>query len=250
MSSKEKVYQGLLDKKMLPKHIAIIMDGNGRWAKKKMMPRTLGHRAGMSSLKKVVTACVNIGIPVLTVFAFSTENWKRPTEEVDYLMKLLIEYMHKEVMELHENNIRINVLGDYKALIPECQREVQEALELTRENTGLLFNIALNYGSRDELLRMVKTLATKVEKRQITVDEINTEMISDNLYTRGIPDPDLIIRTAGEMRLSNFLLWQSAYAELWVTDSLWPDFSEEDLVEALLSYQKRDRRFGGLNQKG
>jgi len=235
--------------KKIPEHIAIIMDGNGRWAKKRLMPRTMGHRAGMSALKKVVTACVDFNIPVLTVFAFSTENWKRPSEEIDYLMKLLVEFLRKEIEELHMNNIKINVLGDYRVLNSVCIKEIEDALALTHNNDGLLFNIALNYGSRDEIIRAVKFLAQKVANGEVLPDDINQNMFEELLYTSGIPDPDLIIRTAGEMRLSNFLMWQSAYAELWVTDKMWPDFAKEDLYNAINAYQNRDRRFGGLNNR-
>jgi len=203
----------------------------------------------MSALKKVVTACVDFNVPVLTVFAFSTENWKRPSEEIDYLMKLLVEFLRKEIEELHMNNIKINVLGDYQVLNSVCIKEIEDALALTHNNDGLLFNIALNYGSRYEIIRAVKFLAQKVANGEVLPDDINQNMFEELLYTSGIPDPDLIIRTAGEMRLSNFLMWQSAYAELWVTDKMWPDFAKEDLYNAINAYQNRDRRFGGLNNR-
>jgi len=226
------------------------MDGNGRWARKKLMPRSMGHRAGMKALKEVVKACVEIGIPILTVFAFSTENWKRPLEEVNYLMRLLVEYLHKEIEELNNNNICINILGDYSSLPQECRLGIEEALAVTSRNSGLVFNIALNYGSRKEILRAVKIMAGKIMSGEIEQENISEETFSDFLFTKGLPDPDLLIRTAGEMRISNFLLWQIAYAELWFTDCLWPDFSRDEFFRAIWEYQQRDRRFGGINGDG
>lgn len=234
----------------MPRHIAIIMDGNGRWAKKKLMPRTVGHRAGMSSLKEVVKACDEWGIPVLTVFAFSTENWKRPHDEVSFLMRLLVEFLHKELMELHENNVRINLLGDLEPLPVDCQGLISEAIILTRNNSGLIFNIALNYGSRLELVHAARRLAELAAQGKLAPEQIDEQAISDMLFTAGLPDPDLVIRTAGEMRISNFLLWQIAYAELWVTGCLWPDFNRGELIKAINAYQQRERRFGGLGQPG
>jgi undecaprenyl diphosphate synthase len=237
----------LLVNEYLPQHIAIIMDGNGRWARKRLMPRTMGHRAGMSSLKEVVKACDELKIPVLTVYAFSTENWKRPQSEVQYLMKLLVEFLHKELAELHENNVCINIMGDYTVLNQECQDEIGQALLTTQNNTGLIFNIALNYGSRTEIVEATRKLVAKVIEGEIARENITEESFASFLYTGGLPDPDLLIRTAGEMRLSNFLLWQIAYTELWVTDCLWPDFTRSDLFAAIRDYQQRDRRFGALN---
>ncbi len=248
MARKNIGYLQLIDPERLPRHIAIIMDGNGRWAKRKMMPRTMGHRAGMKSLKEVVKACSDLGVPVLTVYAFSTENWKRPIQEVDYLMNLLIEYLHKELAELNENNVHINMLGDYDPLPERCQHEINEAVMLTRNNTGLMFNIALNYGSRKEILRVINILAKKVMLGELQPEDINENVISSHLYTAGLPDPDLLIRTAGEMRISNFLLWQIAYTELYVADCMWPDFTREELYKAILVYQKRDRRFGAIGK--
>lgn len=233
----------------LPKHIAIIMDGNGRWARKKLMPRTMGHRAGMAALKRIVKACVKIELPVLTVFAFSTENWKRPEDEVNYLMKLLVEFVNKELSELHEQNVRINVIGDYLNLPLECQLSIDKAINLTKHNNGMVFNIAINYGARLEILKAVKEIAWAVKENNILPDDIDETLFSEFLFTRGMPDPDLLIRTAGEMRISNFLLWQIAYSEIWITDKLWPDFSEEDLWQAIKEFQKRERRFGGLIMK-
>lgn len=237
----------LKDSVTLPGHVAIIMDGNGRWARRRLMPRTMGHRAGMAALKRVVKACDELGIPILTVYAFSTENWKRPETEVQYLMKLLVEFLHRELAELHENQVRINIIGDYTVLNQECQDEITQALLTTRNNQGLVFNIALNYGSRTEITDAAKKLAERVIKGELSPDNITQESIAELLYTSGLPDPDLLIRTAGEMRLSNFLLWQLAYTEIWVTDCLWPDFSREDFLEAIAGYQQRDRRFGALS---
>lgn len=241
-------YADMIEHERLPRHIAIIMDGNGRWARKRLMPRTMGHRAGINSIRRVVEACVDIGIPVLTVFAFSTENWKRPLDEVDYLMKLLVEFLHKELKALDENNIRISILGNYELLPDKCKIEIAEAVQITQDNSGMSFNIALNYGSRSEILEAVRCLAKEIAKGEISAEDITEEHFSSLLYTKGLPDPDLLIRTAGEMRLSNFLLWQIAYTELWVTDLMWPDFSREELLKAIWEFQQRDRRFGGLSR--
>ncbi|MDD3270723.1 MAG: isoprenyl transferase [Syntrophomonadaceae bacterium] len=237
---------GVLDSGSLPRHIAIIMDGNGRWARKRLMPRTMGHRAGMGSLKQVVKACDELKIPALTVYAFSTENWKRPDSEVQFLMKLLVEFLHKELAELNENDVCINVIGDYSVLNQECQDEIRQALLTTRSNKGLLFNIALNYGARAEMVEAIKKIVDGVISGEISRESISEATVASFLYTGGVPDPDLLIRTAGELRLSNFLLWQLAYTELWVTDRLWPDFTREDLWAAIRDFQQRDRRFGAL----
>lgn len=237
-----------LTEDLMPQHIAIIMDGNGRWAQRRLLPRTLGHRAGMSTLKKVVQTCDELKIPYLTVFAFSTENWKRPETEVDYLMNLLVEFLHRELEELHHSNVQIHVLGDYQATPQKCQVEIRRALERTRSNTGLIFNIALNYGSRREIVDAVRVVAAKAVQGEFSLDEIDEQMLSQSLYTAGMPDPDLLIRTAGEMRISNFMLWQVAYSEIVVSDVLWPDFGREELRRAIREYQSRDRRFGGLTK--
>ncbi|HCF50307.1 MAG TPA: isoprenyl transferase [Syntrophomonas sp.] len=225
------------------------MDGNGRWAKKRLMPRTMGHRAGMSALKRLVKSMGELNIPYLTVFAFSTENWRRPTEEVDYLMNLLVEYLFKELQELHENNVKINILGDYRLLPPRCRLELEEALKKTRNNDGLTFSIALNYGARHEILAAVKKAAALVAGGKMSADAIDEGFFSSLLSTADLPDPDLLIRTAGEMRISNFLLWQIAYTEIWVTQRLWPDFSQQDLLQAIADFKNRDRRFGGLSRQ-
>jgi undecaprenyl diphosphate synthase len=237
-----------LDPGRMPRHVAIIMDGNGRWAQKKLMPRTMGHRAGMTALKRVVRACDDLGILFLTVFAFSTENWKRPVTEVEYLMNLLVEFLRKELEELHHSDVRINIIGDYLAVPRQCQVEIERAVELTRENTGLVFTIALNYGARREIIDAVKALLVKVEEGEVAADDIEEGLFARMLYTGELPDPDLLIRTAGEMRISNFMLWQIAYSEISVTPTLWPDFTREDLIMALQEFQRRDRRFGGLSK--
>jgi undecaprenyl diphosphate synthase len=203
----------------------------------------------MAALRKTVEACVDEGIEILTVYAFSTENWKRPFEEVDYLMKLLVEFLHKELNDLHNNNIQIHVLGDYSVIPPECQSEIERAIELTGNNTGMLFNIALNYGSRSEIVGAMQKIARQVSNGNLLPDDINEDMVSKNLFTGAIRDPDLLIRTAGEMRLSNFLLWQIAYSEIVVLDTMWPDFDKDDLMLSIAEYQKRDRRYGGLSQE-
>ncbi|TGE35342.1 isoprenyl transferase [Desulfosporosinus fructosivorans] len=231
----------------LPRHIAIIMDGNGRWALKRALPRSMGHRAGVEALRKVVKACSKLGIEVLTVYAFSTENWKRPKDEVGVLMTLLTEYLRKELLELHQSNVVIRTMGKLNDLPPEAQHELAHAMKSTRDNTGLILNLALNYGGRSEIIDAVKSLSKEVLTGEQRIEEIDEQSFSEKLYTRGLPDPDLLIRTSGEMRLSNFLLWQLAYTEIVVVEELWPDFGQKALVEAIKAYQKRDRRFGGIH---
>lgn len=237
-----------LDK--IPKHIGIIMDGNGRWAKAKNLPRTLGHKAGVETLKKIVRECSDLGVKYLTVYAFSTENWKRPKDEVNGLMKLLVEYLRNELKELDENNVIIRTIGDISKLPKPCIDILDKSVEETRSNTGLVLNLALNYGGRYEILRAVKNIFEDYKEGRISEDEIlnlNDEKFSSYLYTKNIPDPDIIIRPSGEQRLSNFLLWQCAYSEFWYSDINWPDFSIENLHKAIYDYQNRDRRFGGVN---
>jgi len=231
----------------LPRHIAIIMDGNGRWAQKRALPRSMGHRAGVEALRKVVKSCSNLGIEVLTVYAFSTENWSRPKDEVGVLMTLLTEYLKKELQELHQNNVVIRAIGGVADLPLEAQRELDNSIKRTRNNTGLVLNLALNYGGRSEIIGAVKTLCINVLSGKQQIEEIDEGQFSDALFTRGLPDPDLMIRTSGEMRLSNFLLWQLAYTEIVVVEDLWPDFGEKALLDAIKTYQKRDRRFGGIH---
>lgn len=235
-----------IDRNRLPKHIAIIMDGNGRWAARRALPRFFGHKAGMETLREVLRACSDMGIKILTVYAFSTENWKRPSDEVSYLMNLLIEYMRKEINELNKNNVKVKILGDLSGLPENTREEIEKAISLTHDNTGIQFNIALNYGGRAELLNACKHIAEDTKSGKISADEINEELISSYLFTAGDIDPDLIIRTSGEKRLSNFLLWQSAYSELVFADVMWPDFNKGQLEAAIIEYQSRDRRFGVL----
>lgn len=238
-----------IDLNKLPRHIAIIMDGNGRWAKERNLPRSFGHRAGVETLREIVRESSKIGIKVLTLYAFSTENWKRPPEEVNTLMSLLVEYLRKEVAELHEKNVLIRAIGDTTKLPHVCQQELIRAIETTRNNTGLVLNLALNYGGRAEITDAVKKISTDVKRGRIKVEDINEQIISNSLWTSGLPDPDLIIRPSGEQRISNFLLWQCAYSELWFSDINWPDFRKEYLYKAIKDYQNRDRRFGGIKNK-
>jgi undecaprenyl diphosphate synthase len=229
-----------LNQDNLPEHIAIIMDGNGRWAKAKNRPRLYGHNAGMKTLKKIVRASSDAGIKIITMYAFSTENWKRSPEEVDGLMNIAVEYFHKEVGELHQNNVKINVIGNLNGLGKKVREAAIKAMATTAENTGLLLNIALNYGGRDEILHAVKELIAQ----GIDPEAMTEAHIADHLYTKNQPDPDLLIRTGGESRLSNFMLWQMAYSELMFTDVYWPDFEVDVYYDMIANYQKRNRRYG------
>jgi undecaprenyl diphosphate synthase len=226
----------------LPSHIAIIMDGNGRWASRRHLPRVEGHRSGITAVRETVEASARLGIDVLTLYAFSLENWKRPEAEVTTLMALLKRYLRLELKTLLQNNIRFRVIGRARELAPDIQNELAGAVDRTAKNTGLLFNIALNYGGRAEIVDAVR----KMIEAGVPATEIDERRFGEFLYTAGQPDPDLLIRTSGEMRVSNFLLWQIAYSEIWVTDTLWPDFRAQHLLQAVLEYQKRDRRYGGL----
>ncbi len=229
----------------MPIHIGIIMDGNGRWAKKRGLPRSAGHRAGANNLKTIAEYCGSIGVKYLTAYAFSTENWKRPKEEVDAIMDLLLQYL-RDVDQLAGKNVVVRVIGDRSALSEEINREIDHVWEYTKDNTGLVMNIALNYGSRDELVHGMRVLAERVRRGELAPEDITEQMVSDSLYTAGQPDPDLIIRPSGELRLSNFLLWQGAYSELWFSNTNWPDFTTGQLAEAIAAYQTRSRRFGGV----
>ena len=238
------------DKNRIPTHIAIIMDGNGRWAAKRGLPKMAGHNAGMLAMKEIVKASDILGVKYLTVYAFSTENWKRSQDEVGGIFKLVVKYVDSELAELHQNNVKVKILGDYRVVPKVAVDRLEKSLETTRNNTGLQFNIALNYGSRAEIVRAVNNIKRDVETGRLTEDiEITEEIISRYLYTGdengNIPDPDLIIRTSGEERLSNFMLWQSAYSEFEFTDVLWPDFTPQEYEKLIEQYQKRDRRFGG-----
>jgi undecaprenyl diphosphate synthase len=228
----------------LPQHVAVIMDGNGRWAAQRHLPRVEGHRAGIDSVRDIVETSARLGIKVLTLYAFSLENWKRPVTEISTLMMLLKRYLRLELNTLLRNNIRFRVIGRDDELAPDIRRELKMAEEKTTANSGMLFNIALNYGGRAEIVEA----ARRALASGVTADELDEQRFAGFLYTAGQPDPDLLIRTSGEMRVSNFLLWQIAYAEIWVTDTLWPDFRKKDLLEAILAYQKRDRRYGGITQ--
>jgi undecaprenyl diphosphate synthase len=227
---------------LLPQHIAVIMDGNGRWAAQRHLPRVEGHRAGIESVRDIVESSARIGIKVLTLYAFSVENWKRPATEISTLMSLLKRYLRLELNTLLRNNIRFKVIGRADELSSEIQRELKAAEDKTASNTGMQFNIALNYGGRAEIVEAAKRLIAS----GVNADELDEQRFAGFLYTAGQPDPDLLIRTSGEMRISNFLLWQIAYAEIWVTETLWPDFRKRHLLEAILAYQKRDRRYGGI----
>jgi undecaprenyl diphosphate synthase len=239
-----------LDSKRLPRHIAIIMDGNGRWARRRHLPRVAGHRAGVSSVRSTVETAARIGIPALTLYAFSEENWKkRPRSEVDFLMRLLCRYLRAEVPTLNRNNIRLEYIGRQHELPAVVQKEMEWARQATAKNTGMVLTLALNYSARSEIVdafrAMVHAAASNGGLQHLQVDE---ESVSRHLYTRHLPDPDLVVRTSGEMRLSNFLLWQLAYAEIYVTQTLWPDFRGVHLLEGIAEFQKRDRRYGGLGQ--
>ncbi|MBD7914072.1 isoprenyl transferase [Clostridium sp. Sa3CUN1] len=236
----------VLDQNNIPKHIAIIMDGNGRWAKKRKLPRTMGHKAGVETIRRVIKESHILGIKYLTLYAFSTENWKRPDEEVSALMKLLVEYLRSELAELNKNGVVIKISGDITKLPKEAQSEVLEAIEVTKNNTGIVLNIAFNYGGRDEIIRAVKLLCEEVKSDNIKIENIDEKVFENYLYTKNIPDPDLIIRPSGEQRISNFLLWQCAYSEFWYSNVCWPDFKEEHLQKAIYDYQHRDRRYGGV----
>ncbi|MEM9213926.1 MAG: isoprenyl transferase [Cyanobacteria bacterium P01_F01_bin.150] len=235
-----------LDPQRLPQHVAVIMDGNGRWATQKGLPRMVGHRQGAQTLKRLLRCCRDWGIDALTVYAFSTENWKRPTEEVKFLMTLFEQLLRKELVEMHQEGVRIRFIGDLSPLPESLQTEMQRAMFETTDNTGVNFNVAINYGGRKEILNACRRLAEQVQQGELLPSEINDTAFEHYLDTQGLRHPDLLIRTSGEMRLSNFLLWQTAYSEIYFTPELWPNFDQEEFKEALLSYQGRQRRFGGL----
>ncbi|PIF60442.1 undecaprenyl diphosphate synthase [Flavobacterium sp. 2] len=238
-----------IDQSNLPKHLAIIMDGNGRWAKQQGFLRAFGHENGTKSVKKTITTCAKLGIEYLTLYAFSTENWNRPKLEVEALMKILINSLKKELVTLQENNIRLNAIGNLEKLPKSAQRELLDVIDKTKNNTRLTLTLALSYGSREELVNAVRIISDKVKNNIISIDAIDDSIINEHLYTQNLPDVDLLIRTSGEHRISNFLLWQIAYAELYFTNVLWPDFKDQDLYEAIISYQKRERRFGKTSEQ-
>ena len=233
-----------IDKEKLPRHIAIIMDGNGRWAKKKNLNRISGHIKGVDAVREIVTACRELGIKVLTLYAFSIENWRRPNDEVAALMGLLREYLSKEREEMVQNNIRLSAIGRIEDLPLEVQNTLRETSKKTEQCDGMILNLALSYGGRSEILHAVQGILSDFQKGKIKPEEVNLQRFSQYLWTRGIPDPDLLIRTSGEFRISNFLLWQIAYTELYVTETLWPDFDRKELLKAIAAYQSRERRFG------
>ena len=238
-----------INKDNLPKHLAIIMDGNGRWAKQQGLLRAFGHEKGTKSVRITVETCAKIGIENLTLYAFSTENWNRPKLEVDTLMKLLVNSLKKELATLEKNNIRLNCIGNIELLPTKAKSALLSVIEKTRNNTRMTLTLALSYGSREELLNVVKIISEKVKNNIISIDTLDESIINEHLYTRNLPDVDLVIRTSGEHRISNFLLWQIAYAEFYFTDVLWPDFKEDDLYAAIISYQKRERRFGKTSEQ-
>ena len=230
----------------VPNHVAIILDGNGRWAKKRMMPRNYGHKQGAKTVEQICEDAWNLGIKYLTVYAFSTENWNRPQSEVDALMKLLSKYLTDSIERTSKNNMRVRIIGEKSRLDDELRSKIEELENVSSKNTGLNFTIALNYGSRDEILRAIKNIANDVKSDTISADDIDVSLVDRYLDAKGVPDPDLLIRTSGEQRLSNFLLWQLAYTEFYFTECLWPDFDKEELKKAIFAYNKRDRRFGKI----
>ena len=233
----------------IPKHIAIIMDGNGRWAKERSLPRIAGHKEGVNSVREITRACGEIGVKHLTLYTFSTENWRRPKTEVSALMTLLLKTISTEVKELHKNNVRFTAIGDLKKLPKSTQQGIFDGIEITKNNTGLNLCLALNYGSRQEMVSAVQAIAKKVKKGDLKLDEIDETIFSNTLSTSDMPNPDLLIRTSGECRLSNFLLWQCAYSEILMTKTFWPAFREDALIEAILEYQSRERRFGKVSEQ-
>lgn len=230
----------------IPQHVAIILDGNGRWAKKRMLPRNMGHVQGAKTVEQIIEDAHDLGIKYLTVYAFSTENWKRPQEEVDALMKLLKDYLKNCIKHANKNNMRVRVIGDKTRLEASIQEKIQELEEISKENTGINFTIAINYGSRDEMIRAMRKMMLDCKEGDIQPEEINEDIFAHYLDTTGMPDPDLLIRTSGEIRLSNYMLWQLAYTEFYFTDVLWPDFNKKELIKAIEYYNGRDRRFGAV----
>ena len=235
-----------IDKEKLPNHIAITMDGNGRWARKRFLPRTLGHIEGVERVRDIVEATRELNIPYLTLYTFSTENWKRPKKEVDTLMGLFVEYLRKEINSLHKNGVKVNIIGEQYGLSEKVKIEVENATNKTKNNDKLNLNIALNYGSRQEITKAFKDMYSDLKNKKIDIEKINEDTIKEYLYTKNQPDPDLFIRTSGEQRLSNFLLYQIAYSELDFVDTLWPDFKREDLYKSIINFQNRSRRYGGI----
>ncbi len=239
-----------IDLAHMPQHVAVIMDGNGRWAQSRHLPRVAGHRAGVKAAREIIETCARLKLPCLTLYAFSLENWRRPQAEVDFLMRLLREYLKRELPEIHKNNIRLVVIGRSSQLPDAVRSDIEQGMRLTAGNTGMKLVVALNYGGRAELVDAFNAMLDHAKSNGVEPFHADEQSISDYLYTAGLPDPDLLIRTSGEMRVSNFLLWQIAYAEIYVTETLWPDFSRSRLLEALVDFQKRERRYGGLGSAG
>lgn len=244
MELKEKI-----DPNKLPKHLAVIMDGNGRWAKQKGLFRSIGHENGTKAVREIVESCAEIQIPFLTLYAFSTENWNRPKLEVELLMKLLVSSLKKEIKTLRDNNIKLNAIGNLHALPKKAFTELMDVIEKTENNSGMTLTLALSYGSREEITKTIREISLKVKNNLISPDEIDETVINNHLYTQNLPDVDLLIRTSGEQRISNFLLWQIAYAELYFTETLWPDYTKAHLFEAIINYQNRERRFGKTSEQ-
>jgi len=239
----------LLNRQKLPRHIAIVMDGNGRWAEKRDLPRIEGHKAAIEAIRDVVESCGKLEIEALTLYAFSTENWKRPIREVNALMLLLRQQLKEQTEELNENNVRLRAIGQLNRIPKRVRQELERSINITQNNTGLILNLALNYGSRQEIVQATQRIAQAVKEGELKINDINENLFANYLYTANLPELDLLIRPSGEMRVSNFLLWQLAYAELYVTPTFWPDFRKRDLLLALIAYQQRKRRFGGLNDQ-
>lgn len=245
----KKLIDSFIDPRIIPQHVAVIMDGNGRWAKEQGKPRTYGHYAGAERLKEIVRIADNIGVKALSAYAFSTENWKRPAAEVNFIMKLLDRYLTNEIETFQKNNVCVRFMGSREGLPKNVQEKMDNAIQQTKHNTGIILNLAINYGGQAEILQAVKKIAAEVKDGLLSIDEINLTSFENYLYTKDLPPLDLLIRTGGDFRVSNFMLWQIAYAEIWNTEIYWPDFSSEYFLQAVRDFQKRDRRFGGLNTK-
>lgn len=246
-NSNEAKLLAAIDFERLPQHVAVIMDGNGRWAKQRFQPRIFGHKAGAESVRALLDTSARLQLKSLTLYAFSTENWKRPADEVGALFKMLVHYIRQEIAEVDRQNIRFQAIGRIGGLAPEVQKEIAEAMEITQQNTGTSLNVALNYGGRAEIVDACKAAVKNLLNQGKTIDDLTEDDINENLYTKGLPEVDLLIRTSGEFRISNFLLWQIAYSEIYVTPTFFPDFRREAFLEAIIDFQKRDRRFGGTN---
>ena len=249
MVDTSKLRTNILKTGNMPVHIAIVMDGNGRWAKKRFLPRVAGHREGINSVREITRVCGEIDIKHLTLYTFSTENWSRPKTEVTAIMQLLVNTIRAEVENLHRNNVRLTVIGQIEDLAPDAQKGMLDGVKITENNTGLNLNLALSYGSRQELTTAIRRLATQIKEGQLQPEDINQDLISNNLYTAHMPNPDMLIRTGGDFRFSNFLLWQMAYTEIFLTSTFWPDFRERELLEVISEYQKRERRFGMISEQ-